>query len=516
MSQNQQHCTACGQKFLPSCFEADFLEKISPIVKGQQFPIPNSNICPACRERQRLAFRNEWSFHRRKCDLTGKDIISIYPAECDYRVYDQEVWWSDKYDPLEYGKEFDFSKTFFQQFHELNLAVPKAAIQNAKSENSIYTNYSWENQNCYMSVGTGNSQDCYYCYRVTHSRDVCDSYDLHKCELCYECCQSTNLYNCFYSTNCHNSSDLTLCENCRGCRNCFGCFNLQQADYHIFNQPVAPNLYLETLQSLFKDGLLTEERYFQTRSKNTPPTNYVLNCENCSGEQLLNCSRCQHCFTLKESQDCWFCSTGENNRDSLDCSFTDNAELQYFSTNLEKNHRVLFCALVWYTDNSAYLLNCFNSSHLFGCSGMKRGSYCILNKQYSERDYNSLLPEIYKHLQETGEWGCFFPKELSPFPYTSSTAGDYYPKRNEKPCSEVISKSEQVLTSRPTLVGNQVERLPDKSSVQTCSLSGKQFRITVNELKLYQKLGLAVPKVCPDVRYQRRMGEIPRAMVNWL
>jgi len=45
-------------------------------------------------------------------------------------VYDQNIWWSDSWDALDYGKEFDFKKSFSEQFEELMRKVPKANLNN--------------------------------------------------------------------------------------------------------------------------------------------------------------------------------------------------------------------------------------------------------------------------------------------------------------------------------------------------------------------------------------------------
>ena len=66
----------------------------------------------------------------------------------------------------------------------------------------------------------------------------------------------------------------------------------------------------------------------------------------------------------------------------------DKCELMYYSTNLIGDYHVLFAAHVWYTSNSLYVMNSFNSNNLFGCTGFKRAEYCILNKRYNKEDYH--------------------------------------------------------------------------------------------------------------------------------
>lgn len=74
--------------------------------------VPEPTHCPECRNQRRLAFRNERTLYRRKCDKTGKDIISFYAPNAPVVVYDQTVWWGDAWDPMDYGREFDFSRSF--------------------------------------------------------------------------------------------------------------------------------------------------------------------------------------------------------------------------------------------------------------------------------------------------------------------------------------------------------------------------------------------------------------------
>ena len=72
-------------------------------------PLP---ICFPHQHQQRLNFRNDRFLYRRKCDATGESIISMYPSDAPFPVYSAKAWFSDKYDPLKYGSDFDFSRPF--------------------------------------------------------------------------------------------------------------------------------------------------------------------------------------------------------------------------------------------------------------------------------------------------------------------------------------------------------------------------------------------------------------------
>ncbi|MDP2670465.1 MAG: hypothetical protein Q8O99_06145 [bacterium] len=125
-----KYCSACSSPFEIVAEDILFYEKISPTFAGQRFQIPPPSLCPDCRQQRRLSFRNERSLYKRKCDASGKDIISIYSPDKDYKVYDQKIWRSDDRDPLQYGREFDFTKTFSEQFGEMLHDVPFMAIMN--------------------------------------------------------------------------------------------------------------------------------------------------------------------------------------------------------------------------------------------------------------------------------------------------------------------------------------------------------------------------------------------------
>ena len=108
--------------------------------------IPPPKLCPDCRLQRRVAWRNERFMYKRKCDATGKDIISMYPPDSPFKIYEQSVWWGDSWNALDYGRDFDFNRPFFEQSRELQLEVPRLALVNKNSKNSQFTNHSADNK----------------------------------------------------------------------------------------------------------------------------------------------------------------------------------------------------------------------------------------------------------------------------------------------------------------------------------------------------------------------------------
>jgi hypothetical protein len=119
-------CKISGAEFPIYKSDMEFYDKISPVFNGVKYSIPTPTLCPEERQRRRLMFRNERKLYKRKCDASGKDIISIYSPDKFYKVYDQKFWWSDAWDPMDYGRDFDFDKRFGGQFGEFMIDVPRS------------------------------------------------------------------------------------------------------------------------------------------------------------------------------------------------------------------------------------------------------------------------------------------------------------------------------------------------------------------------------------------------------
>jgi hypothetical protein len=162
-------CKVSNQPFPIFQSDLDFYEKISPTFNGKKYLIPTPTLCPEERERRRLAFRNERKLYRRKCDFSGKEIISTYSPDKQFKVYEQNIRRNDQRNPIDYGKEFDFSKTFTESFKELMKDVPRLGTNIMNAENSEYNNLIRDCKNCYMLVDGVECENCYYSRNIRWS-----------------------------------------------------------------------------------------------------------------------------------------------------------------------------------------------------------------------------------------------------------------------------------------------------------------------------------------------------------
>lgn len=501
-------CAHCQQSFKITDSDQTFYQEVK---------VPKPTLCPKCREQRRLSFRNERNLHHRSCDLCQKSILSIYSSDKPYTVYCAKCWWSDEWDPLQYGRDFDFGKPFFEQFNELMQKVPQLALMNVKCENSDYTNQSYGNKNCYMTIASDLSEDCYYTDYCFSSSNCVDCLGLQECQQCYECIDCIKSYQCYYSQDLSNCSDCYFSSSLRNCRYCFGCTNLRNKEYYIFNQPVSKEEWHEKVGQLQLTQTIVDQmkgRAKQERLKQ--PHLYALmnNCTDCSGNHLNNSNKADDCYEsieLSNSRYCTLISMQSNN--CYDISGGAGEQLyEAFSTG-GTGANCRFCGWCWKgICNLTYCFLCMNSSHdLFGCVGLKKKSYCILNKQYTKQEYEELIPRIIEHMKSTGEWGEFFPTTMSPFGYNETVAQEYFPitKEEANKLGYKWSNDQEVKKYKGPKyeIPDNIADISDElcKQVLICETSGKPYKVIPQELKYYRNHNLPIPRKSPQQRHLDRM-----------
>ena len=51
----------------------------------------------------------------------------MYKADAIFPVYCHECWWGDGWNPLAYGRDYNFDVSFFEQFSNLLKVLPRQA-----------------------------------------------------------------------------------------------------------------------------------------------------------------------------------------------------------------------------------------------------------------------------------------------------------------------------------------------------------------------------------------------------
>ena len=286
----------------------DFLNKISPTFGGKQYLIPPPQLTPKQREQRRLAYRNERNLYKRTSSLSGESIVSFFHQDSPYRVYSHDEWWSDDWDAIEYSRDFDFGRPFFDQFAELQLEVPRAPLINNKPHNSPYCNFADGCKNCHLLTSANWDEDCYYGFCVVDCSNCVDSLWCTGCELCYECVSCQGCYNLRFGQDCDSCVDCSFMYECRGCNNCILCVGLRGKKHHILNKPVSPEEYERVMHEI--KG--SHEKYQQMiRSfeelKNECSTRKaadLVKSEDCTGNNIFNSRGVENGFDIYECEDC--------------------------------------------------------------------------------------------------------------------------------------------------------------------------------------------------------------------
>jgi len=535
----QKTCTHCQSAFEISDADLHFYDQVSPQFAGEKFAISPPELCPACRRQRRLLFRNFFSLYHRTCDLTGKKILSMHDEDCSFPVYEQQAWWSDKWDALAYGQTFDSLRPFFDQLQELHSKVPRMAISNVLCENTDYCNLSFQSRNCYLVFGNVGNEDCMYGHIVWLSQNCFDCLYTYRCQYCYECIDCVQCHTLTFSRDCDNCSDSSFLVHCIGCRNCFGCVGLQNKEYHIFNQKHSREEYEDKIRSLNTGNartiLAALAKTHELTGKEIVKYYHGFNCENVTGDYLYNCRNVVEGYDLKNCEDVSHCATCETFIDCQDANFSPQKTEQSYQCLTVGGYHLLFChSCVSGAAELLYCDNCHGSKNCFGCVGLKNKQYCILNTQYSKEEYEKLAAEIIRHMQKTPlrsldgssqlrpsgfagqaagyEWGKFMPPTLSPFGYNETIAQEYFPLtkaetlklgwkwKEEKPGEEQSYMGPVVAV--PDDIADVTDDITGK--ILRCEATGKLFKILPQELAFYRQLKVPLPRLCFMERQRRR------------
>ena len=429
-------------------------------------------------------------------------MISQYSASVPFPVYDQKVWWSDDWDALTYGVDFDFSRPFFEQFEKLRNRVPQMSlfVISGTLENSDYTNCTGYLKNCYLVGEADYNEDSYFSNRLFHNKNLIDCSTVHDSELCYECIDCSTCQRLKFSQECNNCHDSWFLNNCNSCSDCIACINQRQKKYMIFNKQYSKEEYEKIKNSFDVEKIMD---FFKTQ----PHLNlHEEQNQNSFGDHLYNSKNARYCFDCDGLEDSNYCTRLVGPvKDCMDyTSWGSKAELVYQCASCGANAYYLkFCSnCTTNNSNMEYCYQCTGCDELFACTGLKRKKFCIFNKQYSESDYRALKEKIIEHMKKTGEYGEFFPISFSPHAYNDTIAMDEFPIDKENAISKGYKWHDPETRE-------SIAPTPEVPLCESCKLN---FKLMPQELAFYKENGIQIPTNCPLCRHKARQRK--RSSVN--
>ena len=513
------NCEQCNIGFEITDKDREFYKKID---------VPEPKMCPKCRSQRRWAHINQINLYKRKCDGTDKEVVSMYSQDHPIKVYEQPYWWSDKWNELDYGQEFDFNRPFFEQFFELSLKVPRPSLQSTYqlNENAEYVNHAGFHKNSYMLFDSDYDWDCYYGHGVNKSKNCIDNTRIKECELCYECIDCVKCHGLKYSQDCDNCSSSAFLKNCIGCKHCFMCSNLKNKEYFICNKQYNKKTYEKLINSLFKHSELQRYMNDWDKFKLQFPQKYMhgVQNENVIGDYLVYSKNAEYCFDSMELWDCkYFTRSFGDSKDCMDCDESgDKVQLLYDCVLCGHNaHNLRFCYHCFQQSHDLdYCVDCSFAENSFGCVSLRRKKYCILNKQYEKEEYFDLKNKIIDYMKSTGEWGQFLPVKYAIVNYNETVAQEYFPlsedEANKKGWKWRAKDQKEFLPA--------TAQVPDDSSTAdqsicnelfACEKCSRNYKIVEQELKFYQNHNLSIPKKCFYCRHKERFNmRNPRILID--
>lgn len=485
----------------------------------RQIRVPLPTLSPLERSRRRMAFAPSYNFYRVKSTASGALIISVYPPGMPFKIYEHGLWFSDSWDPMEFAQEYQPGKSFFEQFRALQVLVPRPSLfADTSNVNSDYTNGTHHLKNSYMTFDSVYGENQYYSEACPESNDCIDCWVLEKSDTCYKSWggQLQRCTFCLYSFQCFESTFLYDCTNCEYC---FMSSNLRNKKYYFYNKPLAKEEYEKKMREINLGNYEVFERYhkeFEELKQNAiRKSTFNERAIHSVGDWVLNSRDCFNVLFALDSERVAYSQGLAQYRDSYDCLFGYNGELcyEFMATSMaEGNHGNRFSSLVNTSRNLEYSDLCYNCHDCFGCVGLRNKSFCIFNKQYSEEEYWEIVDGIKTAMLTAGEYGEFFPPELSSFPYRASLITNYqgyddfdnakrYGYRMEEIPQDVSSRGQEdlVLSSKLPLDIKDA----DDSIIEKVILdeeNNKKFRITRYELEFYRKHNLPLPRLHPFIR----------------
>ncbi|MEX2028878.1 MAG: hypothetical protein WD963_00135 [Candidatus Paceibacterota bacterium] len=519
MENEIKSCQNCKKDFMIEKEDFNFYEKIK---------VPPPTWCPECRMLRRMNWQGYRILYKRKCDFTSDMILSTYHSDSPYKVYRQDIWWSDKWNPKDYGKDIDWTRPFLDQFKELMLEIPHASLATVHSTmiRSDYCNAASECKDCYLCFRTTGAEDSAYLNTIVDGKQSLDCSFLNHSELCYGSVNINKCYKTFFSEDCAECHTVWFSRDLVGCSDCVGCINLRMKQYCIFNQQYSKEEYRERLKK-FDFGTMANLQNFQVQveefMKKEPRRQFhgVKNI-NVSGDYISNSKNVRNSYMLANGLDLKYCQFLKNGPASSSYDWTffgDNSELMYECCwcGLD-SHNVKFSAWNYYSRNIEYCFGCHHSSNMFGCVNIK-GEYCILNKQYTKEEYEQLVPKIKKHMLEVPYidilgrkyfYGEMLPAELSPWSYNEATACELFPTTKEEVLAKGLKWRDPDSREYKEATMEIPEHIKDVQddilkAILKCIDCGKNYQIIQKELDFLHRMNLPIPGQCPLCRDRARI-----------
>lgn len=258
---------------------------------------------------------------------------------------------------------------------------------------------------------------------------------------------------------------------------------------------------------------------------------HIIGSNNAIGDHINNSNNIKNSFGIDNSENIKYGIRVLNGtKDCMDVYGLTGASLIYdsFTVSVQTNASCFSFLCMGSVSEVQYSAFCNGSNNLFGCVGVKKGSYSILNKKYTKEEYNELLPKIIQHMNDVPyvdvqccvyRYGDFFPLDFSPFGVNETIAYDLFnltkadaenlgckwkspDDKIYKITVEARDLKDNVEGTDSTITEEVIGCLHGQTCTDQCT---KGFKVLAKDLEFYKKNNLPLPRLCPNCRHYERL-----------
>ena len=500
-------CEHCNQNFTITEGELSAYQRV-----GIELP----TLCFFCRVKLHLSFWPFGKFRRGQSDLSGENLITVLPEKSRYPIYTLSEWYSDKWDAMDFGVDYDPRASFFAQLKNLQEKVPRPHQSGVNNTKCDWCDDVWNSKNCYLSRSMEQCEDLLYSYRNIRVRKSIDMAICFNCEKSFDSIECHNSYKLFYSKHSRDCIDSYFLYDCRNCQDCFMSWNLRNKTYCIENVQYSKEEYEEKIKT-FNLGSYNSIQSFKKRFEEITQKEVVhrensnYKVTNSEGDYLLDCKNCHNCYTTNNNEDCYNGVRGLNDKSCIDSSGCWYSELLGNCSCCLNAYSEKYCA--WSSSRySEYLDLCIEFVYCCGCVGLRKNKYCILNKRYNNEEYFKLEEKIISDMKTRGEYGKFLPYGMSTGYFNFSTSFLYFPETKKEDILRLGGYWEDVKENHIDGMNtgdlpDDIKDVPDTITAQAliCPETGWRFNIAQNELSFHRENNIPLPRYHFDVRTRRQL-----------
>lgn len=404
-----------------------------------------------------------------------------------------------------------------QAEYTLDPEVPHLPNTGTGNKNCDWADDVWHSTDVYLSRSFLRCERCSYLYRMVDTKDTIDSTYSFNLEQSYDCLYCFRGYKLFHSFNSRDCVDSSFLYDCRNCSSCFMCWNLRNKEDCILNKQYSKEEYAKKLQEFDVESYAGVEKLKQEftrilQEEAVHRANFNTKVENSTGNFLTECKNCHNCYFMEKTEDVRHGFRGASGvKDGIDAVSplaTERSAVSSLDQEGYGNMGMLYgtrCKFSYYLDNCEACENCF------GCVGMRKAEYCVLNQQYSKEEYEKLTEQIKADMKKRGEWGKFFPLEAAYSGYNLSLGQIMFPdtkeavlKRGGKWDEEEVASFEDALKGEdlPDRIDEVDDSIVGKRII--CPETGLSYSIARHELAFYRKHKIPLPQKHFDQRTLER------------